>query len=151
MSAENRILLVEDNPAERRLAMEAFRANFSRATVYAVEDGVEALSFLRGTGKYEGSPLPNLIILDLNLPRMNGRDVIAALKDDAVLRQIPIVVLTSSHAGEDVRACYALHANCYITKPLDLDTFFNVVHDIEKLWLADAQLPNLEAPDEMRN
>jgi len=135
------ILLVEDSPGDRRLAQEALRESKVSNTVYAVADGVEALEFLRKEGKYAASPRPDLIMLDLNLPRKDGREVLAEVKADANLRCIPVVILTMSKDEEDILKSYNLHANCYITKPIDLDQFMKVVQSIEDFWLTIVKLP----------
>jgi chemotaxis family two-component system response regulator Rcp1 len=135
------ILLVEDNPGDVRLTMEAFKENKLRNNLTAVEDGVEAMSFLRGEGKYAGAPRPDLILLDLNLPRKDGREVLAEIKADEKLKRIPVVVLTTSKAEEDVVKSYDLHANCYVTKPVDFEQFMVVVKSIENFWLTVVKLP----------
>lgn len=135
------ILLVEDNPAEVRLTREVLKEGRVRNSVSVVSDGVEALSFLRRGPGFEASPRPDLILLDLNLPRKDGREVLAELKDDPDLRRIPVVVLTTSIAEQDVLRSYSLHANCYITKPVDLDQFIAVVRSIDEFWLTIVRLP----------
>ena len=125
------ILLVEDNEGDARLAKEAMRDSKIRNKLHHVFDGEEALDFLRRKGPYAQSPRPDLILLDLNLPRKDGREVLAEIKSDADLKCIPVVVLTVSSAEEDVLKSYNLHANCYITKPIDLNQFMQVVHSIE--------------------
>jgi CheY-like chemotaxis protein len=135
------ILLVEDHPGDVRLAVEALRDAKVRNRLHVVEDGVEAMSFLRQQGKYLGIPRPDLILLDLNLPRKDGREVLAEIKQDAHLKRIPVVILTSSAAEQDVLQAYNLHANCYITKPVDLDQFLSVVRSIEDFWLVVGRLP----------
>jgi CheY-like chemotaxis protein len=135
------ILLVEDNPGDVRLTQEALKDNKVRNNLSIVEDGVEAMAFLRREGKYTVSPRPDLILLDLNLPKKDGRQVLAEIKADARLRRIPVVVLTTSKAEEDVLRAYDLNANCYITKPVDFDQFINVVRSIEDFWLAMVKLP----------
>jgi len=139
-----RILLVEDNPAEQRLALEAFKISLPHVEVYVVSDVEEAVSYLRGLGRFYDSPLPHLILLDLNLPKKDGRQVLSEIKGDPLLRQIPIVVLTSSQSDLDIQACYSLHANSFVTKPLDLESFFAVIRDIERFWFGDSQLPKVE-------
>jgi CheY-like chemotaxis protein len=136
------ILLVEDSPGDVRLTLEAFKeANlFNRLSV--VGDGVEGLAFLRREGKYADSPRPDLILLDLNLPRKDGREVLAEIKADEDLRRIPVVILTISKAEEDILRTYDLHANCYVTKPVDLDQFIKVVKSIEDFWLSIVRLPS---------
>lgn len=135
------ILLVEDNPGDARLAQEALKEGRMTSRLKVVVDGVEAMSFLRREGQYQGSPRPNLILLDLNLPRKDGRQVLAELKADEDLRRIPVVVLTTSQAEQDVMRSYDLHANCYITKPVDLDRFISVVRSIEEYWCSVVTLP----------
>jgi CheY-like chemotaxis protein len=136
------ILLVEDNEGDARLAIEAMRDSKLRNTLHHVADGVAALAFLRREGKYSEAPRPGLILLDLNLPRKDGRQVLAELKGDERFKRIPVVVLTVSSAEEDIHKSYNLHANCYITKPIDLEQFLKVVRSIEDFWLTIVQLPN---------
>ena len=135
------ILLVEDNPGDARLAQEALKDCKIRNSVRLARDGVEAMAYLRGEGEFDGAPLPDLILLDLNLPRMDGREVLAQIKDDPVLKRIPVVILTTSRAEEDVLRSYNLHANCYIAKPIDLQQFLTVVRSIEDFWLTVVKLP----------
>ena len=135
------ILLVEDNPGDVRLAVEAFRDARVRNQLHIVDDGVEAMSFLRREGQYGGVPRPDLILLDLNLPRRDGREVLADIKQDADLRRIPVVILTSSAAEQDILQAYNLHANSYITKPVHLDQFLKVIRSIEDFWLVIVKLP----------
>jgi chemotaxis family two-component system response regulator Rcp1 len=135
------ILLVEDNPGDVRLAVEALRDGKVANRLHIVEDGVEAMSFLRREGRYADVPRPDLILLDLNLPRKDGREVLAEIKQDAHLKRIPVVILTSSAAEQDVVQAYNLYANCYIVKPIDLDQFLKVVRSIEDFWLIVATLP----------
>ncbi len=136
------ILLVEDNPGDARLAQEALKEAKVRNTLHWVEDGVEAMTFLRKQGKYADAPRPDVILLDLNLPKKDGREVLAEVKEDGDLRRIPVVVLTVSDAEEDIIKSYNLHANCYIRKPLDLDRFMEVVKSIEEFWLTIVRLPS---------
>ncbi len=136
-----RILLVEDNSGDQRLTFEALRNRASTVALDIVQDGVEAMAFLRQQGKYSEAPRPTLIILDLNLPRKDGREVLAEIKSDPDLRRIPVVVLTTSKADEDINKSYDYHANCYITKPVDLDRFFSVINAIEEFWLKTVELP----------
>jgi CheY-like chemotaxis protein len=136
------ILLVEDNPGDARLAKEALKESKLRNTLHHVEDGVEAIEFLNKRGKYTNKPTPDLIILDLNLPKKDGREVLLEIKDDYNLKRIPVVILTISKAEEDILRTYNLHANCYVTKPLDLDQFMRVVQSIEDFWLTIVKLPN---------
>ncbi len=135
------VLLVEDNPGDVRLTREALKEGRIRSNLHVARDGVEALAFLRRRGEYAAAPRPDLILLDLNLPRKDGREVLTEIKEDAALRQIPVVVLTSSQAEEDICRAYDLHANCYITKPVDLDQFINVVRSIEDFWFTVVKLP----------
>ena len=136
------ILLVEDNEGDARLAQEAMRDSKLRNVIHHVWNGEEAMAFLRREGRFAGAPRPGLILLDLNLPRKDGREVLAEIKADDGLKRIPVVVLTVSSAEEDILKSYNLHANCYVTKPLNLDQFMKVVHSIEDFWLAIVQLPN---------
>lgn len=135
------ILLVEDNPGDARLAKEALRDSKLKNNLYVVEDGVEAIKFLDAETPYENAVRPDLILLDLNLPRMDGREVLKAIKSDERFKRIPVVILTMSNAEEDILKSYNLHANCYITKPLDLDQFIKVVQSIEDFWLTIVRLP----------
>ena len=135
------ILLVEDNPGDERLTREALKEGKVYNNFHWVKDGVEALAFLRRQGPHAGSARPDLILLDLNLPRKDGREVLAEVKDDPVLRRIPVVVLTTSKAEEDVLRTYNLHANCYVTKPVDLEKFMVVVKSIDVFWLTVVTLP----------
>ena len=135
------ILLVEDNPGDVRLAQEALKESKIRNRLYVVEDGVEAMDFLRQQGKYGGVPRPDLILLDLNLPRKSGREVLTEVKNDESLKRIPVVVLTVSKAEEDIMKCYSNHANCYITKPLDFSQFMEITKSIEEFWLTIVKLP----------
>jgi two-component system, chemotaxis family, response regulator Rcp1 len=135
------ILLVEDNPGDARLTLEAFKEGKVLNNLTVMKDGVEALEYLRRQGPYINSPRPDLILLDLNLPRKDGREVLEIIKADEGLRKIPVVVLTTSAAEEDIARAYSRHANCYITKPVDLDQFLRVVHSIESFWLSLVKLP----------
>jgi len=135
------ILLVEDNPGDVRLTREALREAKFRNELYVAEDGVEAIAFLRREGQYADAVRPHLILLDLNLPRKDGREVLAEIKEDPDLKRIPVVVLTTSQAEADIIKAYNLHANCYINKPVDLDQFLTVVKSIEDFWLAIVKLP----------
>lgn len=136
------ILLVEDNPGDARLAVEALKeGGGNRCRLHVVQDGVEAMSFLRRQGEHGKAPRPHLVLLDLNLPRMDGREVLAEVKADPDLKRIPIVVLTTSQAEQDVVSCYEMNANCFITKPVDLDQFIAVVRTIEGFWCQTVKLP----------
>ena len=135
------ILLVEDNPADVRLTQEALQEEKIHNNLSVVHDGVEALAFLRGEGKYKKATRPDLILLDLNLPRKDGREVLAEIKNDEILKHIPVVVLTISDAEKDILKSYNLHANCYIKKPLDLGEFSKVVKSIQEFWLSIVKLP----------
>jgi len=135
------ILLVEDNAGDVLLTTECFQQSSASARLHVVRDGVEALTFLRREPPYADAPRPSLVLLDLNLPKKDGREVLAELKADADLRQIPVIVLTTSTHDQDVASAYDLHANCYITKPLGLDEFAHVVRSIESFWLSLATLP----------
>jgi len=135
------ILLVEDNPADIRLAREAFKDAKVHNILYTVEDGVEAMAFLRRQGKYAEVGRPDLILLDLNLPKKDGREVLAEIKTDERLKLIPVVILTVSKDEEDILKTYNLHANCYITKPIDFEQFMRVVKGIEEFWLTIVKLP----------
>jgi CheY-like chemotaxis protein len=133
--------MVEDNPGDVRLTIEALKEAKVRNHLHTVEDGVEALAFLRREGRYAEAPRPDLVLLDLNLPKKTGREVLAEIKDDPDLRRIPVVILTVSQAEQDIVKSYNLHANCYITKPVDLDRFLEVVQSIENFWLTVVMLP----------
>ncbi|HVU87617.1 MAG TPA: response regulator [Pirellulales bacterium] len=139
------ILLVEDNPGDVRLTQEVLREGKVRNTLRVAEDGEEALAMLRREGAFSESPRPDVILLDLNLPKKDGRTVLAEIKADPSLHRIPVVILTTSKAEEDVLRSYDLNANCYITKPVDLDQFINVVRMIEDFWLSIVVLPSVSA------
>jgi chemotaxis family two-component system response regulator Rcp1 len=136
------ILLVEDSEGDARLSLEAMRDSKIRNKMHHVVDGEEAMAFLRKEGKYSKAPRPDLILLDLNLPKKDGREVLAEIKNDDELKRIPVVVLTVSSAEEDILKSYNLHANCFITKPLDLGQFMKVVQSVEDFWLTIVKLPN---------
>jgi two-component system, chemotaxis family, response regulator Rcp1 len=136
------ILLVEDNPGDVRLTMEGLNEGKVRNNLNVVKDGVEALAFLRRKGEFADAVRPDLILLDLNLPRKDGREVLADIKSDPDLKTIPVVVLTTSRAEQDVLHSYQLQANCYITKPVDLEQFITVVKSIEDFWLTIVTLPH---------
>ena len=135
------ILLVEDNPGDVRLTLEAFKEGKILNRLSVVGDGVEAMAFLRREGNYSNVPRPDLILLDLNMPRKDGREVLAEIKKDPELRRIPVIILTTSQAEQDILKSYDLHANCYITKPVDLDQFNTVVKNIQDFWLTIVKLP----------
>ena len=135
------VLLVDDSPGDVRLTQEVFRDADSRVNLHIACDGVEAIEFLRRKGKHVGAPRPDLILLDLNLPKMDGREVLQELKADANLRSIPVVVLTTSEAEEDVVRSYSLHANAYVTKPVDFDRFIEVVRQIDEFFVEVVRLP----------
>jgi CheY-like chemotaxis protein len=135
------ILLVEDNAGDYRLTQEALREGKVYNNLHWAKDGVEALDFLRRRGAYGNAPRPDLILLDLNLPKKDGREVLSEIKTDAGLRTIPVVILTTSQAEEDIVKSYHLHANCYVTKPVDLEKFIVVVQSIDRFWLTIATLP----------
>ncbi|WP_225408393.1 response regulator [Stigmatella hybrida] len=136
------ILLVEDNPGDVRLTIEALKEGKVRNNLSVARDGVEALAFLRREGPHEKASRPDLILLDLNLPKKDGREVLEEIKKDSVLRRIPVVVLTTSKAEEDILHTYDLHANCYINKPVDLEQFISVVRSIDDFWLSVVRLPS---------
>lgn len=136
------ILLVEDNPGDVRLTREALKDAKVANTLHVAEDGVAALDFLHGRAPYAEMPRPDLLLLDLNLPRKNGREVLAEVKSHDSLKTIPVVILTTSQAEEDVLRAYHLHANCYITKPVDFKQFTNIVRAIEDFWLTVVTLPS---------
>ena len=135
------ILLVEDNPGDVDLAREALAGGKVRNTLHVVGDGMAAMEFLRHQGKYANVPRPDLIMLDLNMPKMDGREVLAEVKADEDLKRIPVVILTTSRAEEDILKTYNLHANCYITKPIDLHQFIKVVQAVEDFWFTIVKLP----------
>jgi CheY-like chemotaxis protein len=135
------ILLVEDNPGDMRLTKEALKEGKVYNNLHWVKDGVDALEFLRREGKHAQAPRPDIILLDLNLPKKDGREVLSVIKNDDQLKHIPVVVLTTSKAEEDVVRSYNLHANCYVTKPVDLEKFISVVHAIDRFWLTVVTLP----------
>ena len=135
------ILLVEDNAADVRLTIEALREGKVRNNLSVARDGQEAMEFLNREGRYAEASRPDLILLDLNLPKKDGREVLAAIKADESLRRIPVVVLTTSSAEADILQSYTLHANCYITKPVDLEQFVKVVRSIDEFWLTIVRLP----------
>lgn len=135
------ILLVEDNPGDHRLTQEALREGKVHNNLHWAKDGVEAIDFLKRRGPYVNAPRPDIILLDLNLPKKDGREVLSEIKSDDELRPIPVVILTTSKAEEDILRSYDLNANCYVTKPVDLDKFIVVVQSIDRFWLTIATLP----------
>jgi len=135
------ILLVEDNPGDVRLTYEALKEAKVLNQIAAVSDGDEALEYLNGRGRHVGAPRPDLILLDLNLPKRDGREVLAEIKKDPNLKRIPVVILTTSRAESDVLRAYNLHANCYVTKPVDLEQFLTVIRSIQEFWLTIVRLP----------
>lgn len=135
------ILMVEDNPGDARLTREALKESKLANNLYHAKDGVEAMAFLRCEAPYADAPQPDIVLLDLNLPRKDGREVLAEMKEDPALKHIPVVVLTTSEAESDILRSYKLHCNCYITKPVDLDKFIQIVHGIEDFWLSVVKLP----------
>ena len=135
------ILLVEDNPADVRLTQEAFKEGKVRNNLNVASNGEEALAFLRRKGQFAKAPRPDVILLDLNLPRKDGHEVLAEIKTDPSLKRIPVVILTTSQAEQDILKTYDLHANCYVTKPVDLDRFLEVVKSVEDFWLTIVKLP----------
>jgi len=135
------ILLVEDNPGDIRLAREALEDSKLKNNLHVVMDGVEAIRFLQNEDRYVNAPIPDLILLDLNLPKKNGAEVLEEIKTDAKLKHIPVVILTSSKAEEDIFKAYNLHANCFISKPVDLNQFLKVVKSIEEFWFTIVKLP----------
>jgi two-component system, chemotaxis family, response regulator Rcp1 len=136
------ILMVEDNPGTVRLTQEVMRESKVRNAMHTVDDGVEAMAFLRRQGRYASMPRPDLVLLDLNLPRKDGRETLAEMKGDAALKRIPVVVLTTSKSEEDIVRAYDLHANCYLTKPVGLEDFITVVKSIENFWIEIVTLPS---------
>ena len=140
------VLLVEDNPGDVRLTREAFKDAKVHLQMHVVNDGFEAIEFVNRRGEYENCPRPDLILLDLNLPRKDGRDVLAEIKSDPALKSIPVVILTTSASDVDIERSYLLHANCYISKPVDLDGFLTVVRSIDNFWFSVVKLPSPETP-----
>jgi len=135
------ILLVEDSPDDAEMTIDALRDGRLRNRITHVEDGIEAMAFLRRQGKYATAPRPDLILLDLHMPRMNGREVLAEVKEDPELRRIPVVMMTQSKDEQDILAAYNLHVNCYVTKPVDMDQFIGAVKSIEHFWFSIVKLP----------
>ena len=135
------VLLVEDSPGDVRLTREALKEGKVRNNLSVVNDGVEAMEFLRRQGPYADAPRPDIVLLDLNMPRKDGREVLAEMKSDDDLKRIPVVILTTSEAEQDILKTYELHANCYLTKPVDLEQFISIVKSVEDFWLTIVQLP----------
>lgn len=135
------ILLVEDNPGDVRLTQEAFKGGRLTNNLHVVQNGVEAMDFLRQRGRYQHAPRPDIVLLDLNLPLKDGREVLAEIKADDDLKRIPIIILTTSSDEKDIFAAYNLHANCYITKPLEMNRFIDIVRSIEGFWFQIVRLP----------
>jgi CheY-like chemotaxis protein len=135
------VLLVEDDPGDVLMTREAFADNKVASNLHVVSDGAEAMEFLRKNGEFASVPTPDLVLLDLNLPRMGGREVLAAVKSDPVLQQIPVVILTTSELEEDVLRSYELHANAYVTKPVDFERFIEVVRQIDEFVVGVVRLP----------
>jgi len=135
-------LLVEDNPGDVRLTKEALKTHKVQNNLHVVNDGEEAMMFLRKQGQYKDAPRPDIILLDLNLPKKDGREVLADIKSDPSLKTIPVVIITSSEAEQDVIKSYNLNANCYVTKPVNLDQFIKVVQSINDFWLTIVKLPS---------
>jgi CheY-like chemotaxis protein len=135
------ILLVEDNPGDARLTREALAQSKVKNNLHHARDGEEAIAFLRREGSFGNAPTPDLVLLDLNLPRRDGREVLEDIKNDSALKHIPVVILTSSQAEEDIMRSYRLHANCFITKPVDLEQLTKVVQGIEQFWFTLVRLP----------
>ncbi|MCY0853543.1 response regulator [Cupriavidus sp. D39] len=141
-------LLVEDNPGDVRLTQEALRESKVKNNLHVVSNGVDAIAFLRRKGPFANAPRPDIILLDLNLPKKDGREVLAEIKADPVLRRIPVVVITSSEAEQDILKSYDLHVNCYVTKPVDLEQFMKVVQSVETFWLTIVKLPTEGGPED---
>lgn len=140
------VLLVEDNPGDVRLTQEAFKEAKILIKLDVAMDGAEAIKFLRKEDKYSDALTPDLILLDLNLPKKDGREVLKEIKTDALLKRIPVVVLTTSNAEQDIMKSYNLHVNCYINKPVDFEKFFDIIQKIEEFWLTTAILPTMVRP-----
>ena len=135
------ILLVEDNPGDQELTREAFKEGRIANSLRVVDDGEQAMEYLRGVGEYVGVPRPDIILLDLNLPRKDGREVLAEIKQDPELQRIPVVILTTSQAEQDIVASYNLHANCYLNKPVEFEGFIDMIHRLQEFWLSVVRLP----------
>ena len=136
------ILLVEDNQGDIRLTQEALKESKIYNNLHIARDGVEALAFLRQEEQYANAAMPDLILLDLNMPRMNGREVLGIIKQDEDFKKIPVIILTTSDNGDDIVETYQLHANCFVTKPVELDAFIEVVQEIHQFWVSVVRLPN---------
>jgi len=136
------VLLVEDSPGDVRLTREALKEGKVRNNLNVVPDGVEAMAYLRREGPYGNATRPDIVLLDLNMPRKDGREVLAEMKADDSLKRIPVVILTTSEAEQDILRTYDLHANCYLTKPVDLDQFISIVKSVEDFWLTIVKLPS---------
>lgn len=137
------ILLIEDNPADVRLTLEAFKEGKVNNTLHVVGNGEDAIAFLKQEGKYNNAPRPDIILLDLNLPKKDGREVLEEIKSEPLLKRIPVIILTTSKAEEDILRTYNLHANCYINKPVDVDEFITIAKSIENYWLTIVKLPSM--------
>lgn len=135
------VLLVEDNPGDVRLTREALKEGKINVNLRVANDGLEAMKMLRQEGEYANLPLPDIVLLDLNMPKMDGREVLRLIKSDDTLKRLPVVVLTTSAAEKDILQAYGLHANCYITKPVELEEFMEIVKSIEGFWLTVVKLP----------
>ena len=144
------VLLVEDNPGDVRLTLETFRDTNKAVRLHLAANGVEAMSFLRREGPNALAPRPVLILLDLNLPKMDGREVLAEVKGDSDLKTIPIVILTTSDTESDITRSYQLHANCYLTKPVRLEEFENLVRSVNDFWLTKVKLMTVQGPDRVQ-
>lgn len=136
------ILLVEDNEGDIRLTIEAFKEAKIRNSIRVVRDGEEAIAYLRKQGVYENAPAPDIILLDINLPKIDGKEVLSIMKNDPLLKTIPVIMLTTSSADSDVQDAYANHANCYVVKPVDLNKFMEVIRSIEEYWVSIVKLPS---------
>ncbi len=135
------ILLVEDNPGDVRLVEEALRDSLTRNRLHVARDGMEAMDFLQRQGRFSDAPRPSLIIMDLNLPKKTGHEVLSEVKSDPSLKYIPVLILSGSQQKRDIVECYQRHANCYITKPADLDQYMHAIRSIEEFWLSRVELP----------
>lgn len=135
------VLIVEDNPGDLRIAQEAFKEGKYSVEIQSVSDGIQALEYLKKENEYFDKPTPNIVLLDLNLPRKDGREVLKEVKENEVLKHIPVIILTTSQSEDDIFKCYNLHANCYISKSVDLDEFVESVKSVEEYWFNVAKLP----------